>query len=166
MPVFFSPLWLLWQKHLGQHIISVDKHNSTFCNTGRSASVYFNPRKEKCTQHMLESRQIMSLFCHCSHGSTAKPSWVLTECRRFQKFCHFSLNILVFACKASIITHARSKKQELWCVTFDPRTIRSHGWQLGIEIWCVGLKHMLIAIIIGLCGIKADKPGEQSVAGN
>lgn len=60
MPVFFSPLRLLWQKHMGQHIITMDKCNTIFCNKDPSVSVYLTCVKGNTL--LLESSQIISLF--------------------------------------------------------------------------------------------------------
>lgn len=59
MLVFFSPLWLLWQKHMGQHIITVDKRNTIFCNKDCGINVCFNLRK---VEYMWKSCQVISLF--------------------------------------------------------------------------------------------------------
>lgn len=80
--------------------------------------------------------------------------------------CHVSLNILVVACKASIITHARSKKTgtmvcSIWSQNHKEPWLPTRDTDL--VCW---FETYVECKIIGLCGIEADKPGEQSVAGN
>lgn len=85
MLIFFSPLRLLWQKHMGQHIITVDKRNTIFCNKGPGVSVFFNP----CTgEYIYVGKQPDDYFiCHCSHALKAKL--ILFEFKFWKKILKF-----------------------------------------------------------------------------